>query len=733
MTIRTRRSVRSLAAVAVLALVPAALGQSLTLTELCNRVWTDAQAGRGDLAATALRDIPAGADPTLLTLRESGELLQRSVAKRDQARDEQVADLSRQLDEALAGGQTPSDLSAALRSAVELLMLHPREEQAALVAQPRIAGLITAADAAARRSEAAGDWLLANELFFRLNLLLEERGTYRADVRRLGERLAMLRLYTPERFWQLRNDRRVAEGKSPLPPYNGLGEDYRAKLATISRPTVLAAVARAAEQHVNRARVPLAELLRGGLESTLTLATTRDLQAAFPTLADQAAGASFQAALHEQLASVPANADRRELVLTVERLLAANARTVRLPESALLHEFGNGAMSRLDDFSAIIWPDELARFERMTQGQFTGVGIQIQLDDETQFIKVVTPLEGTPAHRAGVRSGDFIKAIDDQSAVGITLDQAVELITGPANTGVRITFERDGADIAVDLVRDVIPIQTVKGWKRTGAGDHDWDWFIDPQRQIGYVRLLQFTDHTTRDLLAAVTAMKARGLSALIVDLRFNPGGLLTEAVSVANVFIDSGTIVSTEGAGARQDEVKSARPGRALLAGIPVAVLVNEGSASASEIVAGAIRHYAVLGQIDAVVVGDRTYGKGSVQNVWQLDARTAMKLTTQYYKLPDGQIIHREPGSSTWGVTPQDEVQMLPKQITDALSIRQEADVIVSGGQGGRPVELKRDPAELISAGVDLQLQRALFLLQCRTAPAQAANAGAPRRVAG
>src|SRR5690606_25943411 len=184
-----------------------------------------------------------------------------------------------------------------------------------------------------------------------------------------------------------------------------------------------------------------------------------------------------------------------------------------------LHEFGDGAMSQLDEFSAIIWPDQMRRFERMTQGQFQGVGIQIQMDTEKQMIKVVTPLEGTPAQRAGIQRDDLIKKINGQSAVGITLDQAVDLITGPENTKVMVTVQRGEEDIDYELTRAVIPIHSVKGWKRVNADETKWDWFIDRDNGIGYVRLLQFTDETTRDLTRAVREMEREGLNGLILDL----------------------------------------------------------------------------------------------------------------------------------------------------------------------------------------------------------------------
>ncbi|MBY0312529.1 MAG: S41 family peptidase, partial [Phycisphaerales bacterium] len=399
---------------------------------------------------------------------------------------------------------------------------------------------------------------------------------------------------------------------------------------------------------------------------------------------------------------------------------------------------GNGAMAKYDEFSAIIWPDEIARFERMTRGNFRGVGVQIQLDEESQMIKVVTPLEGTPAQRAGIRAGDLIKKIDGQSAVGISLNQAVDLITGPVDSGVTITMERksgddpDGKQITQDidfkLARAIIPLASVKGWKRVGAKEDDWDYFIDPANRIGYVRLLQFTEDTTKDLRNAVNQMRAAqgggAINGLILDLRYNPGGLLTEAVSVSNSFIDKGLIVSTRGPRVAGEE-KQATPGNVLLKDVPMVVLINEGSASASEIVSGAIRHYADVGELRAVVIGQRSFGKGSVQNVWPIAQRAQMKLTTQYYYLPDGRRLHRTPGATVWGVDPHLKVDTLLETDSEALRLRQDADVLPIDQKGEVVVDSKTprpDPNKLLTDGLDIQLQTALAVLQSQAIKGQA-----------
>jgi carboxyl-terminal processing protease len=725
------------------AAAPAAVEQTLTLSELSTRIWNDAHKGDAADLNALLKSFPGGDSAELTALRANAASLEKNLAKREELRNKKLAELSKKFDEQLAK-EGPDALSESLKLAVETYLVLDRPARAGFKHEPRIVTLIKNAETAAHKAEARGDWFKANELFYRAHLLLEEEGTYKQDSKRLGMRLNMIRLYAPETFWKLRNDERMKENeksekkKPPLPPYNGLGENFREKLNSIDAGMVIRAVNTASRQQIDR--VTLKDEMLGGIEQLRTLITTTDLKSAFPALADKAKVDEFAKFLDdwtERLNTPGMIATVKALADFTDEALASSRKTIELGDGIVLHEFGSGAMGKLDDFSAIIWPDELARFNRMTEGQFRGVGVQIQMDDESQMIKVVTPLEGTPAQRAGIRTGDLIKKINGESAVGISLNQAVDLITGPVDTTVTMTMERksektddSGKDVTQDidfkLARAVIPIDSVKGWRRTGAKETDWDWFIDAQSHIGYIRLLQFTDETTRDLRNAIHSMQARGpLGGLILDLRFNPGGLLTEAVGVSNTFIDKGTIVSTEGT--VQGEVKTATPGESMLKGAPLVVLINEGSASASEIVSGAIRYYADKGDIKAVLIGERSYGKGSVQNVWPLSANAKMKLTTQYYKIPDGRIIHRKPGASVWGIDPHLAIDMLPETESDALKMRQDVDVLPIDDKGQvvlNPKTPRPDPNKLLEDGLDVQLQTALAILQAQAAaqPAQA-----------
>ena len=728
---------------------PEAVKQAAQSPITPNSPWSAAKAGRFDEVLAALAAVVPGQPGGLAGLDSPGAAafaaqvaaLQASVASRESVRAEYTAKLTKDLDKTVAGDRRLPNLSKGLRQAIELQMLSA--DKAAVLTMPSVKTLTDASADAARTAEKAGDWLIASELFGRLNLLFEDDSRFKADAKRMGERLSMIRLYNPQRLHALRNDRRKEEGLKPLPAFNMIGEDYQSRLVGIDEGTVLRAINTAGENHVEG--VPLPRILIGGLASIRTLISTHDLDATFPGIADQVQVTKFLAVLDEQqklLETDKGLSPARSAVL-IDTILEANAATIKLPKTAILHEFGNGAFDKLDEFSAIIWPDEVLRFKRMTEGSFRGVGIQIQNDEEKQMIKVIAPLEGSPAQKAGIRAGDLLKKINDKSAVGMTTEQAVEQITGATNTKVRMTIERAGEDIEFEMVRTTLKLPSVRGFARTGNRDTDWNYFIDESNGIGYIRVSGFSEATTRDIRQVLNQLRSSesGLRGLVFDLRYNPGGLLDQAVSISNLFINEGTIVYTEAAKGIRRSTERADEGRAVLKDIPVVVLINETSASASEIVSGAVRHYADLAKVNAIVLGNRSYGKGSVQNVIPLSNSTQMKLTTQYYYLPGGQLIHRREGAKLWGVEPHLRVEMIVKQQTDALVLRSDAD-LTKDAERPEPKEPKDDemPTDdtrkgppdaqrLISESIDLQLQTAVSLLQSQVFGRVQAQAQPPK----
>ncbi len=685
-------------------------------------------AAAGDAAAfhdllERLRDAgPAG-------LAKHASTLVDHFAEREAARTQRLSEIGEEFAKAFEEGESDLSLAKALRAAIEWHTLTPDARKADVLAEPRVRTLMERADSAARAAESRGDVLVAGELFVLLDLLHDNAGRYRADVRRVAQRQEMLRLYVPKRMYDLREARSKAEGGKPLPPYNPFGDDWRTKLDQVERVMVERALAYT-QRHIERK--PMSELLIGGLESVRTMVTTDDLAEVFAGINDGPARARMLAFLdgEVQRLKLRAGGEANEIDRVIERVIDENDRSVRIDRRALLHEFGNGAMHRLDEFSSIIWPDEVRRFKRNTEGRFVGVGIQIEYD-EIQNIRVVTPLEGTPAQRAGVHPGDIITKVDDRAVFGLSLDQAVDIITGPVNTNVKLTLERTAAEPdetgerprsthEFTLRRSVINVPTIKGWLRDGVREDAWDWFVDREARIGYIRLSQFSDSTTAELDRAIGALRRAGVRGLILDLRFNPGGLLEQAVLVSQRFlnVDNGYIVMTQGASGRMESPEFTAPTRATMADVPLVVLVNEGSASASEIVSGAIATYASRGKADALVLGARSFGKGSVQNVWPLTSSSILKLTTAYYMLPDRRIIHRRPGAETWGIDPHLKVEMLPKQTTDSILLRRNADIVPLDERGAAAVaEPRPDPNDLLSKGLDLQLETALLLLRART----------------
>ncbi len=344
-----------------------------------------------------------------------------------------------------------------------------------------------------------------------------------------------------------------------------------------------------------------------------------------------------------------------------------------------------GMLTELDPYSSYIPPAQLDRFRSGVEAEFGGVGIQVTVDKGQ--LRVISPIVGSPAYRSGMMSGDVIVEIDGRTAQGITIDEAVERMKGKPGTEVTVKILHPGATEpqVLTLQREVIRVETVLG--DTRSEDASWKWMIDDERKIGYVRVTAFGRHTSEELRKAIGPLVDQGLRGLILDLRFNPGGLLTSAIEVSDMFIAEGRIVSTEGRNTptRTWDAK----GEDTYPNFPMAVLINRYSASASEIVAACLQDHQ-----RAVVIGERSWGKGSVQNVVELEEGiSALKLTTADYRRPSGRNIHRFPDATdddTWGVVPDDgyELKMTTEEMTQLASIRRKKDIIRRPGDA--PVDI-------------------------------------------
>ena len=309
-------------------------------------------------------------------------------------------------------------------------------------------------------------------------------------------------------------------------------------------------------------------------------------------------------------------------------------------EKALIEAAINGMLTSLDPHSSYLSADEAADMRTQTRGEFGGLGIEVT--QEEGWVKVVSPMDGTPADAAGIQAGDFITAVNGENVLGLTLDQAVELMRGPVGSEIIITVVRDGVDqpFDVSIIRDTIKLTAVRS--RT-------------EGQAVVLRLVTFSDQTTSSMEEQFKQQveEAGGLdkiSGIVLDLRNNPGGLLNQAISVADDFLEAGEIVSTRGRNPHDGERYNATAGD-IAEGKPIVVLVNGGSASASEIVAGALQDHR-----RAIVVGTKSFGKGSVQTVMPLRGDGAMRLTTARYYTPSGRSIQ------SLGIQPDIIVQQPP-----------------------------------------------------------------------
>lgn len=305
----------------------------------------------------------------------------------------------------------------------------------------------------------------------------------------------------------------------------------------------------------------------------------------------------------------------------IERNYVDNVDSEKLAISAI-----EGMLKTLDPYSAYLTPERYKELEIGTSGEFGGVGIEIS--GENDLLTVITPIEGSPAAKAGINPGDLIIAIDGKSTQGLSVDEAVKSLRGPKGSTVKITIQSQGDKNPreVVLVRDIIYVKSVNSKLVDG--------------RIGYIKLSQFQEKTSEELVKAIEALESENksqLNGLILDLRNNPGGLLTQAVEVADEFIDEGLIVSVKGRVEDQSTEYYATK-KDNTPGYPIVVLVNKGSASASEVVAEALQD-----KKRAVILGTKTFGKGSVQSIIKLEDGSGLKLTTAKFYAPSGRSINQ------------------------------------------------------------------------------------------
>ncbi|MGB7287935.1 MAG: S41 family peptidase [Salaquimonas sp.] len=361
----------------------------------------------------------------------------------------------------------------------------------------------------------------------------------------------------------------------------------------------------------------------------------------------------------------------------------------KLVESAI-----NGMLTSLDPHSSYLNPKDFSDMRVQTRGEFGGLGIEVTMENE--LVKVISPIDGTPAAEAGVLAGDLIFQIDGDNIRGLTLQQAVEKMRGPVNTPIELKIQREGADGPIDItiIRDVIKVRSVR-------------WRVE-RDNVAYLDINSFTEQTDTGLEDAIAKVKeeigADKIEGYVIDLRLNPGGLLDQAVNVSDAFLDRGEIVSTRGRQEGDISRYSARAGD-LTDGKPIIVLINGGSASAAEIVAGALQDHK-----RATVLGSRSFGKGSVQTIFQLGSNGALRLTTALYYTPSNTSIQAK------GISPDIQVnQPLPDELKGRVESGGESKLRghIAGEEedddgSGSSAYVPPDPKD------DIQLNYALDLIQ-------------------
>ena len=376
-------------------------------------------------------------------------------------------------------------------------------------------------------------------------------------------------------------------------------------------------------------------------------------------LAVLAAGSTMVSLAQSQSTSGANSEIYRQLDLFGEVLERVRSDYVEKPEDPKLIEAAiNGMLTALDPHSAYLNPKHFRDMQVQTRGEFGGLGIEVTM--ENGVVKVVAPIEDTPASRAGLMSGDLITHLDKEQILGLTLQEAVEKMRGPVNSGITLTIVRKGTEDPFDVkvVRDVIHINPVK--------------YNAEGEDVGYIRLTTFNEQTTANLQKGVEDLKKQlgpKLKGYIVDLRNNPGGLLDQAISVSDAFLDQGAIVLTRGRNLEETQRSNARPGD-ITGGAKIVVLLNGGSASASEIVAGALQDHQ-----RATIVGTRSFGKGSVQTIIPLGSNGALRLTTARYYTPSGRSIQAKGIAPT--VVIEEELPEELKKKADLQNTRGESNL--------------------------------------------------------
>ena len=348
----------------------------------------------------------------------------------------------------------------------------------------------------------------------------------------------------------------------------------------------------------------------------------------------------------------------------------------------------NGILSSLDPHSSFLNAKSLNDMKIQTKGEFGGLGIEVTM--ENGFVKVISPIDNTPAFKAGIKAGDYITHLDKESVVGLTLDEAVGKMRGPIGSKLKVTIGRVNTEpFDLTIKRDIIKITSVRS---------------KLEKDVGYIRITTFSEQTNKSTSDAIKKLKKenKDLKGFILDLRNNPGGLLEQAVAISNLFLEKGEIVSTRGRDSENPETYKAKPGD-ILKGLPLVVLINGGSASASEIVAGALQDHK-----RAIILGTQSFGKGSVQTIIPVNPFGALRMTTARYFTPSGRSIQKK------GIAPDIIVEEAKVEKVNKRNGNRESDLKGALDNPNQESDENKENSNKEDVVNDFQLSRALDLVR-------------------
>ena len=673
----------------------------------------------GDFAgAQAILDAEstaAGADSLRLLLDRHERLEAYRVEERQKAYDEQVAELRKI--EAVAAGQEVFDVNTvddAMVAVIRAREYAAEADKAALLEDPFVRRVIETMRSQGEADMKAGKWLDAYaHCYYWLSALYEDDKTYKETVERLTE-LASIEL-------SLKGS---GCGDSAVERHEGIKPEMLLRALNALETNYVNGIDYAAmiDKALTRCVLLGEALHKGGTKTSgdgevqvgdeLLSTGTGDLVWKADAEAVQGWTAGI-GAIRTELQSAAATSQRVEhLVRVFDEVLTLNAVTLKLPQEVVVAHFSEASLGSLDPYTTLVWPWSVQDFEKSMTQQFSGIGVEIS--KRTGSLKILSLLPDTPAYKTGLDADDEILAVNGESTAAMTIFCAVSKITGPKGTKVTLTMRRPSTGHTWDatIVRDRIVVQPLRGWRRTEEGA--WDYMIDPANRVGYVRLTAFTETSGPDMHKTLLELEKKGMTSLILDLRFNSGGYLSSAAEVVDLFVREGVIVKSSPRHGLATYEIARRSGTH--PEYPLVILINGASASASEIVAGALQDPQ---HQRAILVGERSYGKGSVQVVTPFTGGgSQLKYTVAYYHLPsDQQVKNRyqmeREGRKDWGIAPDVEVKMYSNEMRAMLDMQRDNDVLFRAGHAQDGEAPLRHSLEM-TLQTDPQLAVALAIAQ-------------------